>query len=474
MLSKYRILLLNPPGKLTYSRDYFCSKVTKTGYIEHPVDLLILSGILSEKYEISFVDAIIENLSEKKIADKIINGKFDYVIFLTGSSSFCDDSVFFRGIKSLVPGIKLIGIGDILRDSEIFLNSSWIDAVILDFTNTDIISFIEKKYESISSMYYRANKEVFLKKNVLSGNKALRVFEIPVPKHEIFLNDRYLFPFSRHPRYATVLTDFGCPFNCSFCLYCTLGFKLRSLENVAEELKYLKKLGITEIFFKDQAFGAVKSRTLDLCSIMQAIGEFSWSCFMRADSADSEILAAMKRSGCHTIMFGVESADQIILNRYNKALKAGVVQNAFELCRNEGIETLGIFMLGFPEESDASCRKTSEMPFELKCDYISLNIFVPKYETPARKWLGNKISDFDWKTGNLDQSGVLPFKSYAAIPTARIKRIKDHALIKFYLRPNYILRRLRKVKSLFELKMLFRMGFSLFSPLLESLFSWLK
>ena len=39
-----RVLLLNPPGARTYVRDYFCSKTTKSNYLFHPIDLVVLSG----------------------------------------------------------------------------------------------------------------------------------------------------------------------------------------------------------------------------------------------------------------------------------------------------------------------------------------------------------------------------------------------------------------------------------------------
>ena len=42
-----RVLLLNPPGERTYIRDYFCSKTTKSNYLFHPIDLVVLSGTLA-------------------------------------------------------------------------------------------------------------------------------------------------------------------------------------------------------------------------------------------------------------------------------------------------------------------------------------------------------------------------------------------------------------------------------------------
>ena len=38
-----RVLLLNPPGRRLYLRDYFCSKVSQADYIHPPIDLVFLN-----------------------------------------------------------------------------------------------------------------------------------------------------------------------------------------------------------------------------------------------------------------------------------------------------------------------------------------------------------------------------------------------------------------------------------------------
>ena len=58
-----KVLLFNPPSrKFNYSRDYFCSKTLKTNYIEHPIDLLILSGILFDRFKVEILDATVLSL----------------------------------------------------------------------------------------------------------------------------------------------------------------------------------------------------------------------------------------------------------------------------------------------------------------------------------------------------------------------------------------------------------------------------
>ena len=58
-----KVLLLNPPGKRTYIRDYFCSKTTKSNYLFHPIDLVVLSGTIAAQHEVQALDCIAEELS---------------------------------------------------------------------------------------------------------------------------------------------------------------------------------------------------------------------------------------------------------------------------------------------------------------------------------------------------------------------------------------------------------------------------
>ena len=451
-----KVLLFNPPGKHIFSRDYFCSKVTKSGYCEHPVDLLILSGTLASEHNVSLLDAIVRGLGEEEVEREIDSIGPDVIIFLSGSSSFSEDFHLMARLKIKRPDTLLVGIGDIFRETSIIEKLDWLDAILLDFTTDDILHFLQKRYSGIRNMVYRQEGKIA----ACLPSETSRWYSIPIPQHHIFLGSPYHFPFARYHPYATVLTDFGCPHHCLFCIYGDLKFKQRPVTNVVDELHYLRKMSIREIFFKDQAFAEDRERALKLCSAMEEMGEFSWCCFMRVDSVDEILLRTMKRAGCHTIMFGVESSNEEILRRFQKKTIKTQIRHAFELCHAIGIKTLGTFILGFPGEDRSSCLDTIRFALELNCTYASFNIFMPKHATLLRdELLGeNKLSE----ESPLDQSGILPFHSYANISSKSLLRLKKRAIASFYFRFSYMFRQLFGIKTLFELKMLFIRAFYLF------------
>ena len=48
-----------------YLRTYFCSQTSKASYIYPPVELLVLSGIIAEEYDVELVDAIADRLDSE-------------------------------------------------------------------------------------------------------------------------------------------------------------------------------------------------------------------------------------------------------------------------------------------------------------------------------------------------------------------------------------------------------------------------
>ena len=109
------VVLLNPPGKKEFLRDYFCSKVSKASYYNQPVDFIFLSGILSGDFNVSIMDCIAERLTDRSALIKLCQVKPDIIIFLTGAVSMGSDFLFLEKVKRKTRSF-MVGIGDIFLD----------------------------------------------------------------------------------------------------------------------------------------------------------------------------------------------------------------------------------------------------------------------------------------------------------------------------------------------------------------------
>ena len=428
-----KVLLLNPPGEKMYLRDYYCSTVSKAGYYWHPIDLLVQSGFLSQEYEIGFIDAIVEQISWNKCLQTAVGFKPDVIVFLSGTQSWKNDFDFVHILKKAT-GAKLIGSGEIFFENgqEIIASHPFLDGAMLEFINQDLRHYLRGDYDSIDKMIYRINGDVRVKE---STNRA-KEFEIPTPRHDLFLSKKYKLPFVRHPFFATIMTNYGCLFYCSFCNSGSLGFKTRKIENIMTELEYLRALGCGHVFVKDMSFAANREHALQFCQALSGSRlKFDWNCYSRPDLIDEELALTMKSSGCLLIQFGIESGDEKVSKSSGKDIDLGQIHQAFLTCRKHNILTGAHLILGLPGESMASQKKTHDLLKELKPDYISLNIFAPRK--------GSK------------------FSNYPKANSKKLLKIRNKYYRHFYLRPRYLFGNMMKTQNISKLFESVAMGFNL-------------
>ena len=182
---------------------------------------------------------------------------------------------------------------------------------------------------------------------------------------------------------------------------------------------------------------------------------FSWSCFGRVDLVDEEQLRLMKQAGCHTIMFGVESASEDILKKYKKGYTRDDIVKAFTAARKIGIKTLATFIIGLPEETKEMIEDTIRFSRKLNPDYVSFNFAVPRLGTELRdKMIKEDLVESDNVV--MDQSGKTILAGTKTLSKKEMMKLKRKAICGFYFRPSYIAKRALGLRSLTELKSNFR------------------
>jgi len=453
-----RVLLLNPPGRAIYIRDYFCSKTTKSNYLFHPIDLVVLSGTLAARHELAVLDCMAERLSPEAARARLAAWKPDVVVALVGAVSWEEDRAFLAELSAT--GVRVLAIGDVLQEraEERLAREPWIEAALHDFSSDDVLRYLDGEREALGSMTVRHAGAITSRRDGPRHGS----FRVPTPRHELFPAHGYHFSFARAARFATVLTDYGCPYPCSFCVIGTLGYKTRPVADALAEIDHLRALGIHELFVVDQTFGLSKKRALELCQGLEQRGDLSWTAFTRPDTADDELCAALKRAGCHTLILGVESADDAQLERYEKGYTSAQVREGLRRVQRHGLRTVGTFIIGLPEEDEASLRRTLELALELELDFMSLNMAVPRFGTPfRRRALELGLARPDELV--MDQGGAQAFLPTHTLDRRRMLELKRSMVRRFYLRPSYLWRRLTRVRSVHELRAQVREGLALLS-----------
>ncbi|MBN1899768.1 radical SAM protein [Candidatus Sumerlaeota bacterium] len=465
--SKKKVLLLNPPGKGVYLRDYYCSHASKAHYYWGPYDLIVLSGILKDHYALFALDAMDKRLSPKETLERIRDIKPDAIIFLTGAVSFIEDFELMQGVSEAFSGkIEIIGTGDcLLSEAPKFFDAyPFLDAAIMNFISDDIVYYLEGERRPFHNVSFRRKDAILeLGDRILPEGE----FSLPIPHYDIFPFKNYRIPHGLRLPYAGILTDYGCPFHCDYCIGGELGFHLRNMDNLFEELRELKRRGVRELWIKDLTFGVHKKRSFALLQRMRKENlNFTWACLSRVNVLDAELLEEMKAAGCHTIQMGVESASEEILQNYTKGITLEQARKIASLCKKTGVRILAHYILGLPGDTVESVRKTIQLAIELNTEFASFNIAMPRMGTVFRRNAIEKglISD---DLATLDNSISQPVYETAELSREKLWELRNEAIRRYHLRPSFILRRLFGVRTWYEFTTLFREGFSLIATTIK-------
>jgi len=159
-----KILLLNPPFDRMVIRDYCCGHTSKADYCWVPIDLLALSGVLSERHDVNVIDSIIMRHDKPSTLKKIKKIKPDAIISLVSAITVKSDMEFLSLVKETTDA-EIYVIGDVayFDPKNILKEYKFLDGIVFDFTSKGILELIENK-ENPKDVAFRKGNEIFIGK----------------------------------------------------------------------------------------------------------------------------------------------------------------------------------------------------------------------------------------------------------------------------------------------------------------------
>ena len=244
-----------------------------------------------------------------------------------------------------------------------------------------------------------------------------------------------------------IVTSRGCVQWCDFCSTVRMfgrGYRMRSAKNVVDDMEALhNKYGESQFTFYDDAFTINRQHTLEMCADIKARKlKVEWDCETRVDAVDKELLEKMHDAGCITVWFGVESGSETMLAKMHKKINREQVKNAFKMAQKAGMMTIASAVIGFPGETEDTAWETINFINSLNPDDIGCYIATPYPGTPMYEevvkngWL--RVTDFN------KYDTATPTFETPDLTMERLREIKYKAHQKFYLRPSYVFKMMRK------------------------------
>jgi anaerobic magnesium-protoporphyrin IX monomethyl ester cyclase len=435
------VVFINPPGPARLYRSMVCTFVSKANYIWQPQDFINLSAQVPPGHDLEFIDCCRDRITEEGLFLKIQSRHPALCVIALTSLLFDLDLAFLKRFKKQFPEIRCLVLGDVLLERAFWKGVlEYSDGILLNSLDIDLKYYIETN---------RANSENFMLKEDTPDAK-MTSSEIPkevcigVPRHEIFINKKYRFPFVKSYVYATVTSQFGCPFHCWYCSQSKIPVTYRRHHEVVDEIAKIKGLGIRDIFFGDPSFGFPRDNAVQILQgMIKRDLKMRWSCYANPALLDKDLLELMKRAGCHTLIIGIDDVDfEMLKVKYQRNLSRGCLIDFCAQCHDLKMKVCADFIIGINDDERAIDNMVL-IAKQLKMDYASFNIYTILFGSRLRENL-IKEGRLDPRNIGGDTSGNIGYKDEKLI------KLRNLAVKKFYLRPAYLYQRLTSITTIPE------------------------
>jgi anaerobic magnesium-protoporphyrin IX monomethyl ester cyclase len=462
-----KILFLVPPE--TVSLESSVPKALEGGKGYYPkLGLLYVAAYYERETgnTATFIDCPPENVSEETMLARIREIKPDMVAMSIMTFNLLDALRTAKVLKLESPGLKVcLGGPHVNLYPKETLSLPEIDYVVFgegERIFTRLTLALEKEEESLSAI----NGLGWKKNNVPYINPAetelLDLDKLPFPARHLVDVSSYQHIIGEGRQFFTIQATRGCPAACTFCDIRKTKFRIRSPESVVDEIEELVKMGVDDLFFVDDTITIDKKNVLAICNlIVERKIKINFKISARVDTINPEVLAALKKSGCYRIHFGIESATPKHLQYLQKGQTPEKVERAIKMTRNANIGFFAYMMIGIPHETKEEMFATVDFAKKLKPDYAQFSICTPYPKVELYYQMLNE--------------GIVPedyWQKFAENPTPEFKirfwnkdfteeelrEIQDQCHARFYSSPTYIMKQITQLKSWTDFTAKARMG----------------
>jgi hopanoid biosynthesis associated radical SAM protein HpnJ len=309
---------------------------------------------------------------------------FDHVIIHTSTPSLKNDCRVAEAIKQQKPETKIGFVGPhaaVLPTETLKASAAidWVGRKEFDYTCKEVAE--DRDLATIAGLSYK-DKDGKIKHNPERGlieNLDALPWMADIYRRDVDVQ-KYYNGYLNHP-YMSLYTGRGCPAQCTFCLWPqTIGghkYRVRSAQNVADEMAYLKKLfpEVKEYFFDDDTFTANLPRAREIAKKIAPLG-LTWSCNSRAN-LDYDNIKLLKDNGLRLFLVGYESGNDEILKNIKKGVTTDEMRRFTKACNQAGVIIHGTFILGLPVETQETIQQTLDFAKELDVFSIQVSLAAP-------------------------------------------------------------------------------------------------
>ena len=429
--------------------------------IEPPFWAALTAGFIRNKgYDVKILDSNAENLNFKETIDRIeeYNPKLTNIIAYgqqpaASTQLMGNIGELCKKIKNKNPIRKIILTG--LHPSA--LPQKTIEEEVCDFVGVGegfytIENLLkERKLDNIQGLVYRDNEIIKINpraKNVENLTSELSDVAwdlLPMDKYKAH-NHQCLQDLESRSKYASLSTSLGCPFKCDFCsIHATFGErKIRywNPEWVLDQISHLvEKYDVKNFKIIDEMFIFNPKHYMPIVEglIERDYGLNIWA-YGRIDTVKKEHLEKIKQAGFNWLCYGFEAGSDKVRDDVSKGkFNEEDMRRVAKMTKNAGINILGNYMFGLPEDDLESMQKTLDLAIDLNCEFANFYGVMP--------YPGSKLYNVALNKGFKLPESWLGYSQHSyecqPLPTNKISaeevlKFRDEAFNKYFTNPKYL------------------------------------
>jgi radical SAM superfamily enzyme YgiQ (UPF0313 family) len=256
--------------------------------------------------------------------------------------------------------------------------------------------------------------------------------------------------------YAAIYTTLGCPYRCSFCCIQApfkAGEQMMGLPSDANSYRFwsaarviaeidvlVTRYGVRNVKFADEMFVLNQRHVIAICDLIIERGyNLNIWAYARVDTVKASMLDKLKRAGFNWLALGIEAADDHVLTDVDKRYRIDEVYDTVGRIKNAGINVIGNYIFGLPEDTNETMNRTLDLALDLNCEFANFYSAMaypgsPLYEEALRR--GWPLPDA-WSGYSQHSVDTLPLPT-RHIPASDVLRFRDRAFETYFTHEPYL------------------------------------
>jgi radical SAM superfamily enzyme YgiQ (UPF0313 family) len=422
---------------------------------------LLATFVRNYDCSVKILDAEVEKLNADQVVDRIIDTNPLLVAIVVSGTNPNASTMNMLGVRKILNNVALRGLK--VKTLLIGLHPSALPEKTIKeekvdyvcegegfYTTVELLKLLKRCKNNedfdVKGLWYKKEEKVF------HNERAFLIKDFPsvswdlLPMNKYRAHNWHCFQESNSNRmpYGIIYTSLGCPFKCTFCCINTMfggsGIRYRSPEDVVHEIDILvNKYNVKNIKIIDEMFVLNDKHVLEICDLIidRNYNLNIWA-YARINTISRKILEKLKEAGITWLAYGIESGNNRVLKSISKGITVESIRQAVQLTKDIGINIIGNYVFGFPEDDINSMKDTLALAIDLNCEFVN---FYCAIAHPG-SGLYEQAVDENWELPKT-WSGYSPYSyNHLPLPTKYITvndvlRFRDEAFVKYNSNSKY-------------------------------------